>query len=205
MDLSRFKQQALDAGLVDLAYGGFIFRHPINNVRPITKPDDFIGIKFRTMGVPVHVDTYKALGANVVAVGYAELYSAMQMGVVDGCENAYTSHSMMKFSEVAKYITTLPVFNNLMILSASKIAFDKLPAEYQQVLRDGAQMACDVLQESLESADAEAIETMKAAGNEFNAPDLEPFVKATQAVRDHYLAEMEPWVRDTVAEIEKYK
>lgn len=205
MDLSRLSRQALDSGLVDLSFAGFSFRHPINNVRQIYKPEDFAGIKFRTMGVPVHIDSYKAFGANVVTTAFSELYSAMQMGVVDGCENSYASLENRKFFEVAKYVTTLPILNNLCVLAASKIAFDKLPPEYQQIVREAAQVAADASNVAQEELDNAAIEIMKANGNEFHEPDIAPFVAATKEVRDQYLAKMEPWVKDMVEEIAKYK
>lgn len=205
MDLKRLTDQSLKVGLIDLGFAGYSFRLPINNIRPITKPEDFVGVKFRTMGVPVHIDSYKAFGANVVTTAFAELYSAMQMGVVNGCENSYTSLEAMKFNEVAKYVTTLPILNNLCVLSVSKTAYDKLPAEYQKILWEAAKVASETYNKVGDELDASAIEKMQKAGNEFTEPDIAPFVKATQEVRDSYLAKMEPWVKEMVEEIAKFK
>jgi tripartite ATP-independent transporter DctP family solute receptor len=55
--------------------------------RPITKPADLKGMKIRTMGNPIFVETMNAMGGNGVAMGFNELYQAMQTGVVDGAEN----------------------------------------------------------------------------------------------------------------------
>src|SRR6266513_5118596 len=55
--------------------------------KPVTKPSDLKGMKVRMMGNPIFVETMNAMGGNGVAMGFNELYSAMQTGVVDGAEN----------------------------------------------------------------------------------------------------------------------
>ena len=55
--------------------------------KPVTKPADLKGMKIRMMGNPIFVETMNAMGGNGVAMGFNELYSALQTGVVDGAEN----------------------------------------------------------------------------------------------------------------------
>src|ERR671938_489384 len=55
--------------------------------KPITKPADLKGMKVRMMGNPIFVEPMNAMGGNGVAMGFNELYSALQTGVVDGAEN----------------------------------------------------------------------------------------------------------------------
>src|SRR5678815_1116339 len=55
--------------------------------KPVTKPADLKGMKIRTMGNPIFVETMNAMGGTGVAMGFNELYQAMQTGVVDGAEN----------------------------------------------------------------------------------------------------------------------
>ena len=73
--------------------------------RPIRSPDDMKGEKIRVMASPVMVNTMKALGATGVPVAWAELYTALQTGVVDGAENNHPSVVAKKFYEVSKYYT----------------------------------------------------------------------------------------------------
>ena len=54
--------------------------------KPVTKPTDLKGMKIRMMGNPIFVETMNAMGGNGVAMGFNELYSALQTGVVDGAE-----------------------------------------------------------------------------------------------------------------------
>ena len=55
--------------------------------KPVRKPDDLKGQKIRMMGNPLFVDTMNAMGGNGIAMGYGEVFTALQTGVVDGAEN----------------------------------------------------------------------------------------------------------------------
>ena len=59
----------------------------VYTTKAIRKPDDLKGLKIRMMGNPIFVDTMNAMGGNGIAMGFNELFSALQTGVVDGAEN----------------------------------------------------------------------------------------------------------------------
>jgi tripartite ATP-independent transporter DctP family solute receptor len=73
--------------------------------KPVRTPADMKGQKIRVMASPVMVKTMDALGATGVPVAWAELYTALQTGVVDGAENNHPSVVAKKFYEVTKYYT----------------------------------------------------------------------------------------------------
>ena len=73
--------------------------------KAVRTPDDLKGQKIRVMASPVMVNTMKSLGATGVPVAWAELYTALQTGVVDGAENNHPSVVAKKFYEVSKYYT----------------------------------------------------------------------------------------------------
>ena len=73
--------------------------------KAIRTPDDLKGQKIRVMASPVMVNTMKAMGATGVPVAWAELYTALQTGVVDGAENNHPSVVAKKFYEVSKFYT----------------------------------------------------------------------------------------------------
>jgi TRAP-type C4-dicarboxylate transport system substrate-binding protein len=62
-------------GLVGLTYWEHGFRPVTNNKHPITKLEDFQGLKLRTIPFPIFVDIYKQLGANPVPMGFTELFN----------------------------------------------------------------------------------------------------------------------------------
>lgn len=73
--------------------------------KPVHTPADMKGQKIRVMASPVMVKTMEAMGATGVPVAWAELYTALQTGVVDGAENNHPSVVAKKFYEVSKYYT----------------------------------------------------------------------------------------------------
>ena len=72
--------------------------------KPITSPADFSGVKFRTMAASVISDSYKAYGANALAIPYTELYSALQLGMADGQVNPFNGIYGSGLGEVQDYM-----------------------------------------------------------------------------------------------------
>ena len=155
--------------------------------KPVRTPADLKGQKIRMMGNPLFVDTMNALGGNGIAMGYGEVYSALQTGVLDGAENnppsMFTSNH---YTTGAKYYTQT---NHLIIpelLVISKTTWNKLTAPEQAEMKKfgrEAQMEQRVLwDKSVE----ESIVKLKAGGVEFIQLDQKPFYDATAPVRAKY-------------------
>jgi len=79
------------------------FRHVSNNKRPIRAPEDLKGLKLRTLPTKVHIAFFRALGVSPVPMDWAEVYPALQQGVVDGQENPPGVVFFEKLPEVQKY------------------------------------------------------------------------------------------------------
>ena len=73
--------------------------------RPLQTPADFKGFKMRTMAAPIIAASFEAYGANATPIPYAEVYSALQLGLVDGQTNPLVAVDNMKFYEVCDYAT----------------------------------------------------------------------------------------------------
>ncbi|MBV5349634.1 TRAP transporter substrate-binding protein DctP, partial [bacterium] len=80
------------------------FRHMTNSKRPINKPEDMAGLKMRLMENPVHMETFKVLGANPSPMPFGELFTALQQKTMDGQENPLLIIKTSKFYEVQKYL-----------------------------------------------------------------------------------------------------
>jgi tripartite ATP-independent transporter DctP family solute receptor len=121
------------------------FRSTTNSKRPIKSPDDFKGMKIRTMNMPAHMEIMKALGANVTPLSWTELYSALQTGVIDGQENGLASIYMGNLYEVQKYLTldghvwTIDAF----IMSTSWL--ESLPEQYRSIVEMGGLVMQEVM------------------------------------------------------------
>ena len=97
--------QKLEAkGISGLAYwdNGF---HMLSANRPLLKPTDFQGLKFRISGSKVADQYLRIMGSIPQIMAFSEVYQALQTGVVDGCENTASNYLTQKFYEVQKDIT----------------------------------------------------------------------------------------------------
>jgi C4-dicarboxylate-binding protein DctP len=97
--------QKLEAkGITGLAYwdNGF---HMVSSNRPLMKPTDFQGLKFRISGSKIADQYFRLVGSIPQIMAFSEVYQALQTGVVDGCENTASNYLTQKFFEVQKDIT----------------------------------------------------------------------------------------------------
>src|SRR3954462_9043430 len=113
-------------GLIGLGYWGLGFRNVTNSTRPITKVEDFNGLKLRVIPNPVYLETFGSFKANPVPMAFGELYSALETRTVDGEENPFTVILSNKFYEVQKYVSATNRTFTLNIILVSKAFWDKL-------------------------------------------------------------------------------
>lgn len=125
-------------GFTSLGYGELGFRNVTNNVRPVTSLADFKDLKLRLQPNEVHLNAFRALGANPVAMDISEVYSALQQGVLDGQENPYNIIATRRFNEVQKYLTDTGHFFDFLVFAANKGAFDKLSEGNRQIVQKAA-------------------------------------------------------------------
>ena len=96
--------KSAEKGLIVLGYWDNGIRQMTNSKRPITKVEDMKGLKMRTPPDATLVDIMQALGAEAQQIKFAELYVALQQGVVDGQENPLVNIYASKLYEVQKYL-----------------------------------------------------------------------------------------------------
>ena len=131
-----------DYGFVATGFYGEVGARDFGNTKhPITKPEDFKGLKFRVHESRVTIEMYKLFGANPVPLPFPELFSALQKGVVDGQDLPLVIQFVTKFYEVTKYITDIEYTLTIMPFIANKAWFEKLPAKYQKIIIDGTEHA----------------------------------------------------------------
>src|SRR5438128_8104607 len=109
--------------------------------KPVTKPADLKGMKVRMMGNPIFVETMNAMGGNGIAMGFNELYSAMQTGVVDGAENNEPTVLAQNHYQVAKVYSLTGHLIIPEIFIFSKRTWDTLTPADQTLLKKVAREA----------------------------------------------------------------
>jgi tripartite ATP-independent transporter DctP family solute receptor len=150
-------------------------------------PSDLKGQKVRMMGNPLFVDTMNAMGGNGIAMGYGEVFSALQTGVLDGAENnppsMFTSNH---YNAGAKFYAQT---NHLIIpeiFVMSKVTWDKLSKDEQALVRKFSKEAQLEQRALWDKSVAEYTVKLKAAGVEFIPVDQKLFYDATAPVRAKY-------------------
>jgi tripartite ATP-independent transporter DctP family solute receptor len=154
--------------------------------KPVSKPADLKGMKVRMMGNPIFVETMNAMGGSGVAMGFNELYSAMQTGVVDGAENNEPTVLAQNHYQVAKIysLTGHLIIPEMFVFS--KRTWDAMSKEDQALLKKVSREAQFEQRKLWDEKTAKAAEELKAKGVQFVAADKAAFYKATQPVRDKY-------------------
>src|SRR5205085_2688162 len=135
--------------------------------KPVTKPADLKGMKVRMMGNPIFVETMNAMGGNGVAMGFNELYSALQTGVVDGAENNQPTVLAQNHYQVSKVYSLTGHLIIPEIFVFSKKNWEALSKEDQALLRKLSR-ECQLEERQLwDEMTAQATGKLKAAGVQF--------------------------------------
>ena len=154
--------------------------------KPVTKPADLKGMKIRMMGNPLFVETMNAMGGNGVAMGFNELYSAMQTGVVDGAENNEPTVLAQNHYQVAKIYSLTGHLIIPEIFVFSKTSWEKQSKEDQDLVKKLSREAQLEQRKLWDEKTAMATDELKAKGVQFVKADKEAFYKSTQSIRDKY-------------------
>ncbi len=155
--------------------------------KKVTTPADLKGQKVRMMGNPLFVDTMNAMGGNGIAMGYGEVFSALQTGVLDGAEN--NPPSMFTSNHYNAGVKYYAQTNHLIIpeiFVMSKVTWDKMSKEDQALVKKFSKEAQLEQRALWDKSVAEYSAKLKAAGVEFVVVDQKPFYDATAPVRAKY-------------------
>jgi tripartite ATP-independent transporter DctP family solute receptor len=187
-------QQLLDrvtadsrAGLVGLCWMDAGARSFYDTKHPIKSMADLKGLKLRVIGNPIFVDMVNALGGNGVAMGYDQVFSALQTGVIDGAENNMPSFVFDHHYEVAKYYTFTEHLVVPEILVFSGKTWDTLGKDDQALLRRLAREAQADERGHWIAYEKQAMNKARAAGIQFvETIDKKPFQDAVQPIWKKY-------------------
>lgn len=104
--------------------------------RPLRTPEDFAGLKIRTMVSPLLVAAYAAYGAKPTPMPYAEVYGGLQLGMIDAQVNPVFAVEEMSFHEVQDYITFAHHAPFIATVVASPTFLGRLSEERRALLRE---------------------------------------------------------------------
>ncbi len=172
------------AGIVMLAsnwYQGA--RHALTQV-PVSKPADLNGLRMRTIGAPVWIETIRAMGAEPTPMAWGEVYSALQLGQLDAAEAQPTAIWGAKLYEVIKHVTKTGHIQLVTALVVGAETWDQISPENQMIVRDLAVQNGRYASGLTIELGEKAVEDVAATGVTISEVDLAPFKEAVAGVYD---------------------
>lgn len=136
--VEAYTDLSAEHGVQLLGFGESGFRQITNSTRAIESPEDFAGIKLRIPGMGLFTDTFRSMGANPTTMNFAEVFTALQQGTIDGQENPIDIIYSSSLNEVQTYLTMANYSYDPLILGMNKDAFDSLSEEDQRVVLESA-------------------------------------------------------------------
>lgn len=192
----------IERGIVPLGWYDAGARSFYNSVRPINTPADVEGLKIRVMNNDLFVAMIESMDGNATPMAFAEVYQSIQTGVVDGAENNPPSYESTSHFEVAKYYSLTEHLIIPECLCMSKVAWDKLTPEHQEIVMSAGRTSAILQRELWQEREAASMKIVEAGGTTVNTiADKAPFQDAMKPVYDRFLAD-NPDLADLVALIQ---
>ncbi|QDT29207.1 2,3-diketo-L-gulonate-binding periplasmic protein YiaO precursor [Gimesia panareensis] len=160
---------------------------------PVHQPEDFSGVKMRVMTSPLLIAAYKAYGASPTPLPYSEVYSGLQLNMIDGQENPVFAIQEMNFYEVTDWMIFARHAPFITTAVTNRDFFDSLPPERQQLVTGVVADLNDYILKVQKEFNQERLELIRKNKPKLKiitelTPDArEAFRKASQPVRDKFI------------------
>ncbi len=183
----EFEESLAQRNLMVLGWWESGFRHlfPPRN-RPVNHPDDLKGVKLRVVNSAEMIDTINALGASAIPMNFNDVYSAWQLGTIDGCEGTLVHMLAQKYYELTNTSALVGYMYMPGVLIMSKRLWDSIPPADQAIFREEARKMSTFSFEYQRGIDADEIRQCEEFGVVFTRPDKDPFIKAVAPVYEKY-------------------
>jgi TRAP-type C4-dicarboxylate transport system substrate-binding protein len=172
-------EDELNMKLLSVLYFGA--RHVnLRTEKEVMTPEDLAGVNLRMPGTEAWQFLGKALGANPTPMAFAEVYTGLQTGAIDGQDNPLPTVFDKKFYEVTKQIILTSHLVDLNYIAISKKVWDKMTPEQQATVQAAADEASKHCQENQVKKEEELVTFFKEQGLKVYKPDLDAFRKHAQ-------------------------
>jgi TRAP-type transport system periplasmic protein len=156
----------------------------MNSKRPLKTLADFKDLKIRVQPNETFLATFRALGANPVALDLKDIYAALRQGDIESFEGPYSTIYNYRFYEHQKYVSDSAHVLDLIAVVANRQAFMRLEPGEQKALRDAAAIACAQEWKMAAADDAGALAKLRELGLQFDPlpPDTRAALRKATAV-----------------------
>ena len=183
MDTETFKgwdAELHDQGLHPLCYNYFDGARSFMGHKAFNTPEDLKGVVIRTPGADPYSKSIEALGATAYNIAWSEVYNGIQTKAIDGCEVQNTSAVSSKIYEVCEFASMTEHINLFNFVVCGQKWFDKLPAEYQEIVEKDFQECAYANAQEVIAAQADLEKTLTDNGMTIVEVDKEPFKEAAK-------------------------
>lgn len=174
----------------DLVALGFlsVFERDVYGTKPVHTLEDMNGFKIRVIQGPGFVGAYEALGAQSTPMAYAEVFLALQSGVVDGAEASPEQLIQDNFVEATEYFNLTKIHHMAALMVMAGSSFDRLTPEQQEIVREAGREASVASIDVYKANYVDGLAQLEAAGIEIIEPDLAPFIERAQGAWENLLS-----------------
>lgn len=162
--------------------------------RPAATLDELAGLKLRVPPLKMYRETWENLGASPVPMGFAEVFTSLEKGLIDGQENPLEVIRNASLFEVQDYVMETDHVIGAMTLIFNAAYFDGLPEDTQTVLIDAAAVVMQDFSNWMVTTEEELRADLIAKGMEFVAVDMDAFRGALTGYAEREFPELQPWV-----------
>ena len=186
-----------------IAWGSWGVRDFITNGFAVVKPQDMRSKRIRVAQSPVFVKMIQAFGGNPAPMAWGEVYTGMQQKTIDGVESSPWAYLEIKLYEVATSVSTTEhlIQSALTFMNAAK--FKALPPDVQKVFLEVGKMSGQAMYDSINKANEESIEQIKAKGVKIVKPDRDAFRKLVDPVYEVVTSKVGPDLLKQIQEAQK--
>ncbi|QTP54223.1 TRAP transporter substrate-binding protein DctP [Billgrantia sulfidoxydans] len=173
---------AENSGLRLLNYNWFQGSRHMLTQKLVETPEDLSGVRVRTINSPVWVKTIEAMGATPTPLPWSEVYSALQLGSIDGAEAQLTAAEGQNLHEVITHIALTGHIHLMTGLATSEQWYQSLPEELRTILDEELRSAGEAASQATVDAQDAVRERMEAEGVTFTEVDVERFRERVSGV-----------------------
>jgi tripartite ATP-independent transporter DctP family solute receptor len=174
------------AGIKGLGWGWGGYRNLETVSTPVQTPADLAGLRIRIQDSPLFASMFKAANAIPVPVAFAEVYTSLQQGLLDGLEVPLVSVIGNKLFEVTKYVSLTQHSYNAQPIMMSLAVFESLTPEQQKVVTEAGIEAAQLMRKTTAEREEQVRADLKANGMEFVEVDVAAFQAVMQPVYEEF-------------------
>lgn len=188
------------ANVVVIGYPYNLGARNVYTKKVVEKPEDLKSLKIRVLPVPNFIATINHMGAVAIPMPGGEVYSSLQMGVIDGLEHDSTTVLANKFYEIAKNASLTRHSYNPIMIAMNKNSFQQIPEKLRPEFLTAAKEATDYERQQASVIEAQAIKKLESLGMVFHDIDRDTLRNDVKPVWEAFLAKY-PQMKSVVDDV----